>query len=81
MLGIFNQDEFRNWLGIILIFSGFLALLGIIAGSIMIGFYYSKPEVINPAIGISGIVITSILSVYEIFLLIYLNYTSNCCKR
>ena len=80
MAVIFNQEESKNCFDIILIFSGFLALLGIIAGSIMIGFYYSKPEVINPAIGISGIVITSILSVYEIFLLIYLNYTAKCCK-
>ena len=73
----FNQDEFRDCFDIIGIFSSFRYYNRKYNDWI----FYSKPEVINPAIGISGIVITSILSVYEIFLLIYLNYTANCCYK
>lgn len=52
---------------------GFIAVFGILAGCIMIGIYYGKPEVIDPAIGLAGIILLSISIAYEILLLIY------CC--
>lgn len=52
---------------------GFIAGLGILAGCIMIGIYYGKPQVIDPSVGLAGIILLSISIAYEILLLIY------CC--
>ena len=72
-----NQGKFEDCCSISLRFTGIIAFLGIMTGCIMIGIYYGKPEVINPAVGISGIVIASICLVYEIFLFFLLCFT-NC---